>query len=142
MSGKTNSINECHWIQLPCEDWSPGFCVRAEPSRSLPFEIRRVYYLYDVPRGAVRGAHAHIALHQLMIAVKGDFEVVLDDGRARRTETLNTPEQGLYIAPGIWRNLKAFSANAICLVLASEVYDEADYLRDYDQFRAFKRIQT
>lgn len=100
----------------------------------VPFEIKRIYYLYDVPSDADRGAHAHKSLHQFMIALSGAFNLVLDDGDRRKEVQLNRPYSGLYICPGIWRSLYGFSSGAVCLVLASEIYDEKDYIRDYNSF--------
>lgn len=100
----------------------------------MPFNISRIYYLYDVPGNTSRGAHAHRALHQFMIAISGSFDVTLDDGNGKRRFHLDQPNQGLYICPMIWRDLYHFSSGAVCLVLASEFYDEQDYIRDYDQF--------
>ena len=100
----------------------------------LPFDVKRVYYLYDVPGGEERGAHAHRDLCQLMIAASGSFTVTLDDGKCKRTFFLNRPYQGLYVKPGMWRDLGDFSSGAVCMVLASDVYLKEDYIRDYDEF--------
>jgi hypothetical protein len=105
-----------------------------EGPSSVPFDIQRVYYLYDVPGGADRGAHAHKALHQLVIALSGAFDVVLDDGKNKKLVRLDRAYKSLYICPMIWRTLHNFSSGAVCLVLASERYDVADYIRDYDSF--------
>ncbi len=101
---------------------------------SLPFKVKRVYYLCDVPSGEKRGGHAHRELSQLIIAAAGSFEVLLDDGKHQETVVLSRPDYGLLIVPGIWRELMRFSSGAICLVLASMVYDETDYIRDYKKF--------
>ena len=101
----------------------------------IPFEIKRVYYLYDVPSDSTRGGHAHIELQQFLIALSGSFDVVLDDGNARRVITLNRPYKGLLIPNGIWRELENFSAGAVCLSLVSDVFKESDYIRDYDEFK-------
>ena len=103
------------------------------------FGIKRVYYLYDVPGGESRGGHAHRSLYQMIVAVSGSFSVTVDDGVNRRTVMLNRPNRGLLIVPGIWRTLDDFSSGAVCLVIASEEYDEADYIRDYDDFRYYRR---
>ena len=103
----------------------------------IPFEIKRVYYLYDVPSDSSRGGHAHIKLQQFLIALSGSFDVVLDDGREKQTITLNRPNKGLYIPNGIWRELDNFSAGAVCLSLVSDVYKEEDYIREYNQFLTF-----
>lgn len=103
------------------------------------FDVKRVYYLYDVPGGESRGGHAHRSLYQMIVAVSGSFSVTVDDGVNRRTVMLNRPNRGLLIVPGIWRTLDDFSSGAVCLVIASEEYDEADYIRDYDDFRRYRR---
>lgn len=100
----------------------------------LPFEIRRVYYLYDIPSTAHRGGHSHKKLKQVLIAISGSFDVILDDGNERKTITLNKPNKGLLINTNIWRELNNFSSGAVCLVLASDEFDESDYIRDYDEF--------
>lgn len=112
-----------------------------ENSVTVPFDTKRVYYLYDVPGGVSRGGHAHKELKQLIVAVSGSFTVVLDDGKVKRSFVLNRPYVGLYVVPGIWRELEDFSSGSVCLVLASEKYDAKDYLRDYDEFRKFKEEQ-
>lgn len=109
-----------------------------ENSKDVPFDVKRTYYLYDVPGGESRGGHAHKELSQLIVAASGSFTVTLDDGNVKRTFTLNRPYQGLYIVPGIWRTLDDFSSGAVCLVLASQGYDEADYIRDYQEFLKYK----
>ena len=109
-----------------------------ENSKDVPFDVKRTYYLYDVPGGESRGGHAHRELRQLIVAASGSFTVTLDDGNVKRTFTLNRPYQGLYIVPGIWRTLDDFSSGAVCLVLASQGYDEADYIRDYQEFLKYK----
>jgi len=106
-----------------------------EESRQIPFAIKRVYYLYDVPSGASRGGHAHKELEQIVIALSGSFDVILDDGDSRRTFFLNRPHYGLYIPSGIWRELENFSSNSVALSLVSQVYDELDYLREYEEFK-------
>lgn len=100
----------------------------------LPFDLQRVYYLYDVPGGAERGAHGHRSLEQVMIALSGSFDVILDNGSEEKKFTLNLPNRGLYVGPMMWRSLTNFSSGAVCLVLASQPYDESDYFRDYDNF--------
>lgn len=105
---------------------------------AIPFDVKRVYYLYDIPGGESRGGHAHKELHQLIVAVSGSFNVMLDDGNVRRTFTLNRPYQGLLVVPGIWRTLDDFSSGSVCLVLASMLYSETDYIRKYDQFLKYK----
>jgi len=107
----------------------------------LPFDIKRVYYLYDVPGGSERGGHAHKELHQLIVAASGSFDVILDDGRKRKIVTLNRPNYGLIIVPGIWREIINFSSGGICLVLASEKYDPDDYIRRYKDFLMWKSLK-
>lgn len=105
----------------------------------LPFVIKRVYYLYDVPSSSTRGGHAHKELQQFLIALSGSFDVVLDNGKKRRVITLNRPDRGLLIPNGIWRELENFSSGAVCLSLVSEEYNEDDYIREYEDFKLFKR---
>lgn len=105
---------------------------------TVPFEVKRVYYLYDVPGGESRGGHAHKNLRQLIIAASGSFNVTLDDGNVKRTFSLNRPYQGLYVVPGIWRTLDDFSSGAVCMVLASMEYSEEDYIRDYEEYIDFR----
>jgi oxalate decarboxylase/phosphoglucose isomerase-like protein (cupin superfamily) len=105
---------------------------------TLPFDVKRVYYIYDVPGGESRGAHAHKELSQLIIAASGSFKVTLDDGKVKRTFFLNRPYQGLYVKPGMWRDLEDFSSGAICMVLASDVYKADDYIRDYKEFIKYR----
>jgi len=104
----------------------------------IPFEMKRVYYLYDVPSGAERGGHAHKNLQQFLIALSGSFDVILKDGQSEKKITLNKPNQGLLIKSGIWRELENFSSGSVCLVVASDVYKEEDYIREYDEFVLFK----
>lgn len=115
-----------------------GNITVVENSKTIPFQVKRTYYLYDVPGGGSRGSHAHKELQQLIVAASGCFDVTLDDGNVKRTFTLNRPYQGLLIVPGIWRDLNNFSSGSVCLVLASERYDEADYIRDYDEYMIYK----
>ena len=105
---------------------------------TLPFDVKRVYYLYDVPGGESRGAHAHKELSQLIIAASGSFKVTLDDGNVKRTFFLNRPYQGLFVRPGMWRDLEDFSSGAVCMVLASDVYMAKDYIRDYKEFLNYR----
>lgn len=127
-------IDKCKIIDLPKISDVRGNLSFVENSRHLPFDIKRVYYLYDVPGGGERGGHAHKALQQLIIAISGSFEIVIDDGDVKKTIRLDRAYQGLYICPMIWRELQNFTSGAVCLVLASEFYDELDYYRDYTQF--------
>ncbi|WP_250433977.1 sugar 3,4-ketoisomerase [Hanstruepera flava] len=104
----------------------------------IPFEIKRVYYLFDVPSNAYRGGHAHKNLKQVLIALSGSFDVILDDGNERKVITLNKPDKALIIPTGIWRELENFSSGSVCLVLASNVFNENDYVRDYNEFLKIK----
>lgn len=115
-----------------------GNLTVVENGQTLPFDVKRVYYLYDIPGGESRGAHAHKHLSQLIIAASGSFRVTLDDGKVKRTFFLNRPYQGLYVKPGIWRDLDDFSSGAVCMVLASEMYEKEDYIRDYNEFIEFR----
>jgi WxcM-like, C-terminal len=133
------TVGDCLVVDLPQVPRPEGNITPVEAGTTIPFAIARVYYLYDVVGGAERGAHAHKALEQLLVAVMGSFTVVLDDGTDRRAIELNRPYRGLHLKPGIWRELVNFSSGGVCLVLASLPYDEADYLRDYNAFLRFKR---
>jgi dTDP-4-dehydrorhamnose 3,5-epimerase-like enzyme len=123
-------------IHLPKIEDQRGNLTFIEGNRHVPFEIRRVYYLYDVPAGATRGGHAHKTLQQFVIAASGSFTVVVDDGKKKRRFFLNRPHYGLYIPRMVWRELENFSSGSICVALASEEYDESDYYRDYKEFKA------
>ena len=128
------SVEHCKIIDLPKIHDPRGNLTFIEGSEHVPFDIQRVYYLYDVPGGAERGGHAHKGLHQLIIAMSGSFDVLLDDGREKRRYHLNRSYSGLYICPMIWRELDNFSSGSVCMVLASNRYDEDDYFRDYTEF--------
>ncbi len=128
-------LKDCKIIQLPKITDRRGNITFIENNRHIPFEIKRVYYLYDVPGGESRGGHAHKQLHQFIIAASGSFDVVLDDGFERKRFHLNRSYYGLYLCPMVWRELDNFSTGAVCLVLASEFYDEEDYIRDYSEFK-------
>lgn len=134
-------IEACRFIDMPIINDPRGNLTFVEGGRHIPFDIRRVYYLYDVPGGAHRGGHAHKNLHQLVIAMSGSFDVVLDDGERTRRYHLNRSYYGLYIAPMMWREMDNFSSGSVCLVLASDYYDEADYFRDHQQFLAAARAR-
>jgi len=131
-----NSIHACRIIELPKISDPRGNLTFIEEDRHIPFPVRRVYYLYDVPAGAERGGHAHKNLHQLVIALSGSFDIVLDDGREKVRHQLNRPYLGLQICPMVWRDIGNFSSGAVCLVLASEYFDAGDYHRDYPEFLA------
>lgn len=125
---------KAHLITLPIINDQRGNLTFIESERHIFFPIKRVYYLYDVPGGTERGEHGHKALMQVMIAMSGSFDITIDDGRSKEKFQLNRSYTGLYIPPMTWRSLDNFSSGAICMVLASEYYDESDYFRDYDQF--------
>lgn len=138
-----NSVYDCTIIELDKHHSDrKGNISVVQNGYTVPFNVKRVYYLYDVPGGESRGAHAHKELYQLIIAASGSFNVTLDDGNIRRTFTLNRPYQGLLVVPGIWRTLDDFSSGSVCMVLASEIYDKNDYIRDYDEFLLFKKKKT
>ncbi len=128
------NIENCKIIELPKINEPRGNLTFVEGGNHIPFDIRRVYYLYDVPGGAERGGHAHKGLHQLIVAMSGSFDVVLDDGRNKKRFHLNRSYFGLYVCPMIWRELDNFSSGSVCLVLASNIYEESDYYRDYDEY--------
>ena len=124
-------------IQLPKITDQRGNLTFIEGNNHIPFTIKRIYYLYDVPGGESRGGHAHKKLEQLIIAVNGSFDVILDDGETKQRFHLNRSYNGLYVAPKTWRELDNFSSGSVCLVLASECFDESDYIRDYEDFKNY-----
>lgn len=128
------SVHDCKIIELPRIPDTRGNLTFIESGRHIPFEIKRTYYLYDVPGGATRAAHGHKNLQQLMVAMSGSFDVTLDDGNEKKVFHLNRSYFGLYIAPMMWRDLDNFSSNSVCMVLASDYYNEDDYYRDYKTF--------
>jgi hypothetical protein len=127
-------IDKCKIIDLPKIQDPRGNLTFIESGNHIPFEIQRVYYLYDVPGGAERGGHAHKDLHQLIVAMSGSFDIYLDDGHEKKHFHLNRSYYGLYICPMIWRELDNFSSGSVCTVLASNFYDESDYYRNYEDF--------
>jgi len=129
------SVEDCYLIDLPQIKDPRGNLTFIEGGNHIHFGIKRVYYLYDVPGGSERGGHAHRNLHQFMIAMSGSFNIELNDGRRRKIIHLNRPYYGLYICPMIWREISNFSSNSNCMVLASELYDESDYFRDFEVFK-------
>lgn len=134
-----NTVYDCSMIEIDKHHHSKGNISVIENGITIPFDVKRTYYLYDVPGGESRGGHAHKELEQLIIAASGSFNVKLNDGNVTRTFTLNRPYQGLLIVPGIWRELDDFSSGSVCLVLASLKYDELDYIRDYNDFLNYKK---
>jgi hypothetical protein len=133
------TVNDCRLLDLPKIVRAEGSITPIEGGKHVPFEIARVYYLYDVPGGSSRGGHAHKELLQLMVAVMGSFDVVLDDGFTRRRVSLNRGYYGLYLPNLIWRELENFSSGAICVVLASQPYQESEYIREYSNFVRHKK---
>jgi hypothetical protein len=133
-----NSVYDCVILPLNKIHNRAGNITIVEGRKNVPFDVKRIYYLYDIPGGEDRGGHAHKELRQLIVAASGSFDVMLDDGINKKIVTLNRPDYGLMVVPGIWRELMEFSSGAICLVLASEGYDEKDYLRDYNSYLTFR----
>lgn len=137
------SVFDCSMIELDKHHSDrKGNLTVVQNGDTLPFDVKRVYYLYDVPGGESRGAHAHRDLSQFMVAASGSFRVTLDDVKVKRSFFLNRPYQGLYVKPGIWRDLDDFSSGAVCMVLASDVYKKEDYIRNYDEFLEFREISN
>lgn len=136
---KSSTVYNCSIIEIDKHHNTQGNISVVENDATIPFDVKRVYYLYDVPGGESRAGHAHIELQQLIVAASGSFDVTLDDGELKRTFTLNRPYHGLLIVPGIWREIDNFSSGSVCLVLASTQYDELDYIRDYKEFKSFKK---
>ena len=135
------TVWDCPVIDLGKIENDKGNLTVVQSLETVPFDVKRVFYLYDIPGGEARGAHAHKECHQFLVAASGSFEVMLDDGNERRTVYLNRPFKGLHIPPGIWAAEQEFSSGAVCLVLASEPYDEADYIRSYDEYIKLKRTE-
>lgn len=135
---KNTTVFDCSIIHLDKIENRAGNITPIQNNQNVPFEIKRVFYLYDIPGGESRGAHAHKECHQFMIAASGAFEVLLDDGQSKRMLQLNRPYLGLHIPPGIWASEMNFSSGSICLVSASHEYDEADYIREHKEFLTFK----
>ncbi|KAF0238243.1 MAG: WxcM-like domain-containing [Prolixibacteraceae bacterium] len=139
---RKTSVYDCHVIPLNKINDLAGNTTVVEGNRNIPFNLRRIYYLYDIPGGESRGGHAHRELHQLIVAASGSFEVLLDDGENKKIVRLDRPNFGLLVLPGIWRELMEFSSGAICIVLASHKYDKSDYMRNYNAFVQFKKSLT
>lgn len=130
----SSSVDDCKLLTLERHHHENGNLTVVEDNNEVPFKIKRVYYLYDIPGGEERGGHAHKALYQLIVAISGSFTVNITDGKRKKSVTLNRPYEGLLIVPGIWRTLDNFSSGSVCAVIASEHYDESDYIRNYDEF--------
>ncbi len=135
------TVDDLVLINLPKIQSRSGNITPVQNQIEIPFDIKRIYYLYDIPGGESRGAHGHKQLEQIVVAASGSFDITINDGITERTFSLNRPYIGLYIKPGLWRDLNNFSSGAICLVLASEPYNESDYIRDFDEFLKFKLIK-
>lgn len=138
MNKEKTTVYDCTMIELSKNHREKGNLTVVQNEKEIPFDVKRCYYLYDVPGGEERGGHSHKQLKQLIIAASGSFDVRLDDGLVKRTFTLNRPYQGLLVVHGIWRDLDNFSSGSVCLVLASEVYQKEDYIRDYNEFLEWK----
>jgi hypothetical protein len=137
---KPITVFDCNLLQLPKIENRAGNITPIHNNIEIPFEVKRVFYLYDIPGGESRGAHAHKECHQFLVAASGSFEILLDDGKSKRTVFLNRPYMGLHIPPGIWASELNFSSGSICLVLASHTYNEKDYVRDYNEFLNLQNV--
>lgn len=142
MKLSNNKIFDCSFVEIGKAHNKSGNITVVENSKNIPFNVERVYYLYDVPCGEKRGGHAHYELEQYIIAASGSFDVVIDDGVNKKRISLNNPNQAIHIVPGLWRELDNFSSGSICLVLASQKYKEEDYIRDYEFFFNEKNNDT
>ena len=138
MKSENNKISNCSIINLDKVHIESGNITVLENKSNIPFNIKRIYYLYDIPSGEARGGHAHYELEQYIIAASGSFDIILDDGFSTKKFSLNRPNMALHIVPGMWRELENFSSGSIAMVFASSEYDENDYLRDYQDFLNFK----
>jgi len=136
------SIDTCKLIELPKINHREGNISSLNNNSNFPFNISRIFYLYDIPSGESRGAHAHKKCHQFLVACSGSFEVRIDDGNSKKIIELKKPNIGLHIPPGIWASEINFSAGAICLVMASEVFDENDYIRDYESYCKYRSLNN
>lgn len=138
LDAKKTSVLDAMVLDLNRIDLDSGALTVTNSNVEIPFRIKRVYYLYDIPNKSDRGAHAHKELMQLVVAASGSFEIELNDATNSKTFMLRQPDEGLLIPPGLWRDLRNFSGGGICMVLASEIYDESDYIRDFVEFKSFK----
>jgi len=141
MKLKNNTVHDCAVFDLSKITNNAGNITVVENSENIPFDIERIYYLYDVPSGEARGGHAHYELEQFIVAASGSFDVILDDGQNRKRVALNRPNFALHIVPGLWREIDNFSSGSICMVLASHKYDEKDYIRNYSEFKEWKLLK-
>lgn len=137
---RSTSVYDCNLIELPINHLTKGNITAVNECDEIPFSIERIYYLYDVPSGESRGGHGHKALQQLIVAASGSFDLIVNDGRIKRTFHLSRPNIGVYMPAGIWREIDNFSSGSICLVLASQPYGEDDYLRDYQSYLTYKGL--
>jgi hypothetical protein len=137
---KAITVFDCNLLQSPKIENRAGNITPIHNNIEIPFEVKRVFYLYDIPGGESRGAHAHKDCHQFLVAASGSFEILLDDGKSKRTVFLNRPYMGLHIPPGIWASELNFSSGSICLVLASHTYNELDYVRDYNEYLNLQKV--
>ncbi|NMH88326.1 sugar 3,4-ketoisomerase [Flavivirga algicola] len=138
MKLKNNTVYDCSVIDVSKIHNNAGNITVIENGHNIPFNVNRIYYLYDVPSGEARGGHAHYELEQFIVAASGSFDVILDDGLNRKRVSLNRPNLALHVVPGLWRELDNFSSGSICMVLASHAYDENDYIRDYSKFLKYR----
>lgn len=136
---KLNNVNHCRLMPFNTAALDYYLCTQVVGEFHIPFPIRRIYYLYDIPSGESRGGHAHKTLSQIVVAVSGSFDVVLSDGNHQQRFTLSKSNRGLLVVPGIWREIQNFSSGSVCLVLASESYSEEDYIRDFVEFEKYKK---
>ena len=141
MEVRDTKIAHCKLIQLPKIHNELGNITAIENSKDIPFDVKRLYYLYDVPSNEERGGHAHYELEQFIIAVSGSFDIILNDGISEKIVTLNRPDKALHVVQGLWREINNFSGGSICLVLASIEFDESDYIRDYNKFKEWKLLK-
>lgn len=139
MKPKRNTVFDCSVIDISKVHSESGNITVVENNKNIPFAVKRIYYLYDVPGGETRGGHAHYELEQFIIAASGSFDVIIDDGINRKRVSLNRPNLALHIVPGLWRELDNFSSGSISMVLASHVFEESDYIRDYDSFLEYRK---
>lgn len=134
LSFQNSRITDCNLLTLPKNKINSGLISSIKENKKIDFNIKRVYYLYDIPKGIYRGEHAHKKLYQIIFALSGSFNIIIDDGYNKKTYMLDSPEKGLYVVPGIWRKLNNFSKESLCLVVASEKFSEGDYIRLYQNF--------